>query len=893
MAKTYIICVDNEGVSTSIDVSILSGCVPRDYTDGSGCYVRAVEKILKFTTSVASDEPFTIYYKTTVEYYLNGVSEGSGVINGTVEMPAGATSIQRQVLCEKTIRCGDTHSGGILTIYLEEYGDYTLRDQYSIPECVVVDPATCDIEITSITTNDVTLRGDSDGSITATFTGYTGTTSCYINGALDGTTTGGNYTFSGLEAGYYEIRISVAEFCYDQEHSIQILDGEFRTGDFRVNEPYNISAANNPIILNLKTARTSDTPKASKGYFSVFPDILDGDKITFNFTYPQEYTATFYAKNFPDRDNYFLATQLNDSQGNAAGTNTKNEILYSLLEVLEKDTVISRLYWLSTGNARVYLEAKENNTLLDIDNVVTIDAGTRITTRTLETGAAAYDGQLSQNYSLYADISVNTNVQYGEDDTNETYHKVAQLEFPFNSINNQHYFDLSDILKNFVSTPKIDFTLTGHTTIASMLCGYKISYGEKYPLIQNSSTKKSRYKGETSTKYVLNSALDWHEKNTLEEYFGDVLHNVKTNFTATFTFDYPTTTNTYIDVDDYLIDTGSTKTTDIKFKIYDGLNDNTYDWQSSSQFTVAGSDFHGSSQGQIYISGVTSGISFVYVRNYSSTARHGNGNFSLNYSPTVIHNVKFLTDSPNPKIVQRDSSEFLYILIEKDYGKTLKVKGDLYFSNGKSLTGETFYTVSTGGTNWGGVFMFAAGYNELGLADYETYSGGTRKIRKVDFALYQSDDANGDYLLSEQRSYRFKIDEQARRYGVAFLSKLGTYSIFDFAGEIVNDITYTSEEYEIPREITIYGSSPKGFQSKTVYNTKVVKTIQANTGWIDEETFDWLMELINSNRCYNYTETDQSFLIASNPVYKKSSNDDLYKIDVTFTETIFQNNISV
>jgi transposase len=78
-----------------------------------------------------------------------------------------------------------------------------------------------------------------------------------------------------------------------------------------------------------------------------------------------------------------------------------------------------------------------------------------------------------------------------------------------------------------------------------------------------------------------------------------------------------------------------------------------------------------------------------------------------------------------------------------------------------------------------------------------------------------------------------------------------------------------------------------------VYNTKVVKTIEANTGWIDEDHFDWLMELLETNRCYNYTENDQNFVVVKQVNYRKSSNDDLFNIDVVFEDTLYQNSISV
>ena len=772
------------------------------------------------------------------------------------------------------------------TIYEQTYSDYTLDLQHRPPVCATT-PVGCDLAITATTSTDVTIRGDADGTITVGFTGSTGTTTCRINGVNAGTSVTGSYTFTGLTSGYYDIVITEGD-CFDSQESIQIFDGEFRTADFIVTEPANLVAAENPIILNLKTARNSGTPQPSKGTISVTNTVTDGDSLVFDMSYPQAYTATFYAKAFPNRDSYFLASILNDAQGVNVGTNTAAEIATSIGEVLSNDSVISRVYWIRVSTIFIYLIAKENNTKLDINTVLTVTASNIVGTATQQ-GSSTYDGQLSEDYSLYTNILINDTAQYGDNPDISTFNQATQLELPFNK-SNQHLFDMSDVLKNFVSTPKIDFTLTGHTTISDMLCAYQCEYGEKYPLVQNSTTKKSRVKGRTSTKFLLNSALQWEVDNDMTDWFGGELHNVKSAFNGVITWlDSGGIQYTTLDINDYLIDTGSTITTNIGFRFYDEANDIDSGWQTGNTYSFEDEAYY---QGTVEISGTTGTDSFLYTTDWFSVFE-SDGQIDTGSNPSAKSDLLFLTNSPNPKFIQRDSSEFLYLMLQKDYGKTLKIIADLYFYDGTSLTGETLYTVSTGATNYGGVFMFAAGYNELGLASYETYSGGTRKIRKVDFALYQEDATGDPYPLSETKSYRYEIDEQPRRYGVAFLNKLGTYDIFDFAGEIVNSVTHENETYEVPRSINQQGGSPYGFQSTTVYNTKVTKTIAANTGWIDEDHFDWLMELIESNRCYNYTETDQSFLVVESVDYSKSSNDDLYQIDVQFIETLYQNQISV
>jgi hypothetical protein len=125
------------------------------------------------------------------------------------------------------------------------------------------------------------------------------------------------------------------------------------------------------------------------------------------------------------------------------------------------------------------------------------------------------------------------------------------------------------------------------------------------------------------------------------------------------------------------------------------------------------------------------------------------------------------------------------------------------------------------------------------------------------------------------------------------MNKFGTYDIFDFSGEIIDTVNHSNQRMEVPREVGLQGNSPQGFEANSVYGTAVLRRHECNTGWIDEEHFDWLIELLSSNKIYNYTDDAQPFLIVESVNYKKSSNDDLYQIDVVFQETLQENNVKV
>ena len=776
MAQIYTICSGGTTTTATLTTGSTTGLQTRNWLQG--CNFSETTRDLTITANKASTANYYVSITYTELAHNNGVPYGPFTYTDLIYMLAGETTL----VYTESINYSRNCSNGYFVFDYTRY-NFQLGVQTYLPTCVTP-PISCTLALTGLTTTDTSRKGVDDGSI---FVGVTGATGATITWKLNGivqTGTSLTHTFSGLASGFYQIE-AIEGSCFDFINQIQILDGEFRTGAFTVVSPLSIVATENPIIVMLQTAINSNQPVPSMSTIEVLNTINNNDSITITLTYPQAYTAVFTAKEFPNRDDYFLCSDLKDSFGVSVGTNSLAEIAESIQEVLSKDIVLSRLYYFRASGTSVYCLAKENNVKLNLDNSSVTLVG-NIQCIMTQAGISAYDGQLSQNYSLYTDILINTTAQYGETLTIDKFNKVSQLELPF-QISNQHLFDLSAVLKNFVSTDKLDFSVTGYTTLANMMTAYMVQYGEKYPLVQNSTTKKSRVKGTIAQNFCINSALDWTADNNLLYMLG---------------------------------------------------------------------------------SGVTSGS-------------------------TTLTNVQFLTNQPSPKQVQRDSSEFLYVILPKDYGKPLKVKGDLYFYDGSILSGETLYTITTGTTNYGGVFALAAGYNELNLKSYEVLTGGsTRKIRRVDFAIWQTV-GGSDIPLTETLSYRYEIDEQPRRYGVAFLNKWGVWSIWDFNGEIVNGVIQTNQAMEVPREIGLLGASPKGFQANTIFDTKATDTIDVSSGWIDEKHFNWLIELLASNRIYNYTDDNQPFLIVKSVNYKKSSNDDLFTVDVSFSETLQVNNVSI
>jgi len=756
-----------------------------------------------------------------------------------------------------------------------------------------VPPVGCFLAITGTSHTDVTIRGDDDGTITAGITGQTGTTSWYLNGELviSGVSEAtSSYTFTGLTAGVYDVSVEDShspEPCYVQSSDITVIDGEFRTGDFQVTAPNVLVAVENPVIIGVGTALNNPNPVPSITTLTVAGTIADGLSLQFNLTSPYVYNQTFYAKAYPYKTNYFLASVLNNQYGVAAGTNTATEIATSLAEALQKDTLIPKVYYINNSGAVVTLQAKENGTRFDLDSTNVIASATGVTVTQTQEGVDYCDGQITDNYSISCEVMVNTDFTNQYPDVGETtdYNRVAELILPFNPTN-VHRFDISSILKSQVSTPMPDTTLTGSTLLPSVMQPYYVKLSELYPLVPNTNTIKKRYKTEVDVNWVINSSLDRYAENTMDEYLGEYATNINPNFTITSVY----SANPVVTVSNYLFDTGNTGTTDIMFRIVDYVPTPTGDtgWYTGATHTCTGFYAIG---GTLYISGTTNGITHIFSRSFwTNPATSG---YNQNVVKTPVTGVKFLTNSPNPKQIQRYSNEFLYFILQKNYGSTLTMKGDLYFYDGTQATGQTFFTIATGTTNAGGCMMMNLSYDKLGLAAYEVSGATNRKIKRAELAIWQDDGINPAYQFTEEKTYRFEIDEMPRKWGILFQNALGLFDSFDFIGVVEETISRDTDNYTVPLTFGATGSLVDGFKNTATYNTRIIKKVIANTGWIDETHFDWLMELMNSNNIYSTSTTNQNYVNLIEYQYKKSSLDDLFDIECTFEWTIYENNITI
>ena len=886
MAVRYRFCNESY-VYEDVWVSFSEGtCVKvESWQQGQSSYERwAKPCTFSIPTPINHDLIITYNYRYEVVSDNPGDSGTFTVTNYTV-IPEGEISkvIQQDCLIEIV---DDLGAGGI------EYTTWTLENiwlqrQQELPECG--EPVSCDLAISDYTSTATSKRGEEDGEIEVTITGNTGSTQVwYING--EPTYTGGTtQSFTGLTAGQYTILIT-EEDCTAQQN-IWVIDGDFRTGDFNYSTPSQLTAAYNPIIYNVATHVNSVIERKSQVVFEVEDETIpDGFQIKVSTTKPFIYEQSFYARGFPNRNNFFLATAVTDINDNVIGGNTREEIVESIAEVFQNDIVISQNYDIQVQGYEIYLTAKQSGSKYDLqlnDNIYIRNAAgdnvtTGITLTTIENGTDLYDGGIIDNYSVYAELylSEDDTIQYPNPGDLMSYKKISEMSLPFQT-NNQHRFDLSPILQSYVFSSKPFYEFEGFIILPQMLRPYYLKLGETYPIVSNSNTIKKRFKSQSEVRYVINSALDYFNANDMSDYLGEPVSNLNPAFRITKQI---WSNNLFI--------TNPTlgTVTNLQYSVWNRNNTSIVkNWQNSNMFSnLTHSRFY-----WIRISGETGGVAFTVQRRYYISSI-GSGAYDNSQGLTIIPmvNINYLTNSPAIKQIQRQQNEYLYFILIQNYGYPISCEGDIYYYDGTTDSGQTFFDITTGTTNTGGVFMLNLSYDKLGLEDYE-FSGSTvRRIKYVDVRIMYDDSGTKKQLTVDKR-YMFNINEQPRKFGILFENKLGTYDTIDMIGVIERQFDREYGEYTVLTTPTNQGAYRQGFKNKAVYNTRITKQITCNTGWLNKEHLNWLKELLNSNNIYDYTEDNQHYLKLINHKYIESSQEDLFDMEVTFEYTLYENNTNV
>ncbi|GHM98850.1 hypothetical protein WSM22_03400 [Cytophagales bacterium WSM2-2] len=266
---------------------------------------------------------------------------------------------------------------------------------------------------------------------------------------------------------------------------------------------------------------------------------------------------------------------------------------------------------------------------------------------------------------------------------------------------------------------------------------------------------------------------------------------------------------------------------------------------------------------------------------------YSNANKMFDYTGATVSgkivNTKFLTNSPQIKNTSRSAKEILYVIVPHNLTpSTLSFFADIKFWDGSTSNNNSLHTITA---STGGVYMVNASYSKLNLASFET----AKKIKQVDFSLRYS----GTTKYSQVKSFHYEYSINPDHFGVCFQNKLGTFDTIDFNGLRESTIDRVVSTYSTPLAINTDGSFRTGFKSSANYGTQTTKKIIVDTGWINQATFDWLMELMSSNLIYSYSTEINNYLKLDNFKYDKTNQDGQYNIEVTFIQTLFENNVAV
>lgn len=883
--KTYFIDESGSCVQRTVTMTLGDCTTVEQYTQGNGeSYVRKEIEITFSITSVL-DEDLEISYRIEKEEYDD--FSGSGQVNWidrTATIEAGDVNVV--VVEDCLIETYEDYGSGGLALFYEEITQYELLAQTTIPE-TCIDPL-CDIEITDVSVTNPELRGQT-GSIEVTVSGNTGNISYYLNGILYDTNPSTTYTFSDVESGTHTVLVVDEADCQAQETGVVIVDGDFRTKDLNISTPPILQAAHNPIIYNVRTNQSSDVIQKASARIRVKDErIEDGARIVFNFTNPSIYNVTFYARTFPNRNNFFLATDITDINNVVQGVNTREEITQSIGEVLFNDNFISQNYNIYVTGHDIVLTAKQTGSKFNINssNVFIRDEDGLGTTDyfsliDIRDGLDRYDGEIIDNYSLYCEVFLNknTNIQYPVAGSEIDYEKVSELNIPF-QLNNKHIFNISDIVSSYVNTPKPFYEFSGYTVLPDMIRPYYIRFGESYPIVSNSNTVKRRFKESTDVRWVVNSALNRYVANDMSVYEGEPISYLNPDFTIT-------QNSQDLIIEDVIDPANSGNTTSIVYQLKDASGNVVRVYQSSNIFTSVATDNY-----IVEVRGNTDGINYSVEKRFRMSGAPSLPIAKKEVITIPTYNGKFLTNSPNPKQIQRQQNEYLYFIMRKNFGYPIVLRGDIYYYDGTNDLDQTFFTITTTNRNAGGVFVLNLSYDKLGLDSYEDQGGLIKKIKYVDVRVEY--ELNGSWInMSEKKRYAFAINEQPRKFGILFENALGGYDTYDFIGIVEKTIERTSGEFNIVNTPDIFGRQQQGFKRTVVYDTRITKRVTANTGWINREHLNWLQELINSNNIYDYSEDNQHYLKIIDYSYIESSQEDLFDLEVIFEYTVYENNVKV
>ena len=271
-----------------------------------------------------------------------------------------------------------------------------------------------------------------------------------------------------------------------------------------------------------------------------------------------------------------------------------------------------------------------------------------------------------------------------------------------------------------------------------------------------------------------------------------------------------------------------------------------------------------------------------YTFNNSTVALSGNNRKS------------YLTNQPSSKQTYIFGKEYLSILYED--AATIPDQINLYFNvdvnyvDGTVDAGE-FNIQTTDVLYSGGCWTANVSADQM-FTD-TTYNGKLIKsytVRLYKFTLVGV--ADNDLLIGKEQEYVIAHDcESEGLQNIMWRNSLGGWDTFVFNGELSSDIDrkITLFNYVLPLNYQRNYTNYVSYQS--VDSVDFEKTYEAHTGFIDKNHFDWLVEIFKSSDVRILENDEWKRIIIKKGDAKANTNEDLFKLSLTYVYALPENYI--
>jgi hypothetical protein len=491
--------------------------------------------------------------------------------------------------------------------------------------------------------------------------------------------------------------------------------------------------------------------------------------------------------------------------------------------------------------------------------------------------------QTKNNFGIFLDIYAN-NVDFGKTINNEVFSStdyLLTLTKDFQN-NNLYNFDISSVLNKYlkIDTPK-DYTEV--SKVPGWIKNFRVRYGNMSSSTDRGYQRKELL-GSGVNYWVCNAAWDLMETVPVNNYYSD-----SAVYKIQFAVDI---TKNYNQKQLYLrFDNDGTKSINISFSPISSLvsQDIVDKFNANNKLNVD------------YIAIYESPTRFRIegkrdtVEGFSSilwTRQNGDITWNVIQVHQPGNEVKFLSNMPSKKIVNRYSKEYLFFLYKDPVEVNSKgeynepyfyARYNLRFLDNTQYNLNNYYDIQQ--ADGGGLYCLDVRTNLIDIAENAT----GKIVSSMNVSIWKTNStSSAGQRFTKTQTYFLREDEGLNKHTFIFLNKFGTYDTFE---------TYGENTFTLNRNISFYDkailpSTRRDDSTKTVLDIEKSKANIYHSGWINRETFLWLDEMLGSESVWRRDDIGNKYIIISKANYEYNSTLDLYNISFETIETRDDNYIN-